>query len=111
MADRKLNDRMEFDHVVRVHPDGSVTDADGVYAPELHDGELSTLDTRWALMDGYSRQDRYSGPIMHTSEFIGGGMERDILGAPGLYVALVDYPSDDTEPDGWAVAFILAEED
>lgn len=99
----KLNDVMEFDHVVTVHDDGTVTDGPaGVYAPELSDGELT--DPRWELLNGYSGQYCYSGPIMHASEYIGGGMERDILDTPGVYVALVDYPSDDSEPEGWAVA-------
>ena len=100
---RELNDIMEFDHVVEVRADGTVVDGpDGVYAPGLHDGELD--GPGWVLLNGYSGQDRYSGPIMHSSEFIGGGMARDILSEPGLYVALVDYPSDGSEPEGWAVA-------
>lgn len=97
-----LNDQMEFDHVIQVHEDGSVTDAPGMYAPDLHDGEIG--DSRWEFFTtGYSGQDRYSGPIMHSSEYIGGQLERDILATPGFYVAVVDYPSDDGEPDGWAV--------
>jgi hypothetical protein len=103
-----LNRLMETDHVVQVHPDGTVTDAPpSVYAPELHDGELmqgGTTGTGWTLMDGYSNQHSYSGPIMHPSEFIGGGLERDIRAEPGYYVTLVDHPSDGGEPDGWAVA-------
>jgi hypothetical protein len=79
---------MEFDHVVRVHDDGSVTNELGVYAPELYEGELP-MDSKWELLDGYSGQDRYAGPIMHDSEFIGGQMERDILENPGVYVAIV----------------------
>lgn len=116
MKDKDLNSKMEFDHVVQVLEDGSVIDAPNEYAPELHDGELETV-TDWTLMNGYSGQYGYSGPIMHSSEFIGGGMERDILGTPGYYVALVDYPmcygcceaseedGGECEPDGWAVAF------
>jgi hypothetical protein len=104
-----LSDRMEFDHVIRVHPDGTVTDETGEYAPNLYDGRLDTARD-WHLMNGYSGQDRYSGPIMHPSEFIGGGMERDILATPGLYVALVSYYTPETEDDddnvdGWAVAY------
>jgi hypothetical protein len=93
---------MNFDHVVRVHDDGTVTDEPHAYAPELCDGEI--VGTGWTLLDGYSGQYGYAGPIMHASEYIGGGMARDILATPGVYVALVDYPSDDSEPDGWAVA-------
>jgi hypothetical protein len=111
---RSLSDRMEFDHVIQVHEDGTVTDGPlGFYAPELYwfDGDDSHhLDGggSWELLNGYSRQDRYSGPIMHASEQIGGAMERDILAEPGIYVALVCYvvdPDDEwPEPAGWAVA-------
>ena len=88
--DTRLNDLMEFDHVIAVWPDGSITEPTGVYAPDLHNGELEGDD--WTLLDGFSGQDRYSGPIMHASEFIGGGLERHIRENPGLYVNLVDYP-------------------
>jgi hypothetical protein len=110
----KLSDVMEFDHVIRVHADGTVSDGpDGLYF-ELYDDELSAPDG-WELMNGYSGQYGYSGPVMHNSEFIGGGMARDILAAPGLYVALVSYYSpepddDDGEPmleEGWAIARLL----
>lgn len=106
-----LNDTMEFDHVIHVHADGTVTDApDNVRAPELHDGELHQGNPvvgtggNWSLMDGYSGQDGYSGPCMHASESVGGQMARDILSEPGYYVTLVNYTSDDDEPEEWAVA-------
>jgi hypothetical protein len=98
-----LNDMMEFDHVIEVHADGSVTDANDVYAPDLFDDELMSDD--WTLLNGYSGQSGYSGPIMHNSEFIGGQLERDILAEPGYYVALVNNSLDDDEPEGWAVAY------
>lgn len=130
-----LNHKMEFDHVVRVHPDGTVTDAEGSHYFELRhvsgakpSHDFSASSDGWSLMNGYSGQYSYSGPIMHDSEFIGGGMERDILSTPGLYVALVceadpdcgrvdcahdddtctDY--EDPEPAGWAVAYLHDEE-
>lgn len=98
----KLDDAMNFDHVIEISQTGEIIERSDVYAPDLHDGELS--DKNWELMDGYSGQSGYSGPIMHQSEFVGGGLEIDILGTPGLYVTVVDYPLDDTEPEGWAVA-------
>jgi hypothetical protein len=108
-----LNQAMEFDCPVRIHPDGNVTVADDAWAPELHDGQLA--DHGWILLDGYSGQYGYSGPIMHPSEYIGGRMARDILARPGLYVTLVAEYSceecltrDDCQEDhwqGWAVAF------
>lgn len=107
----ELSALMDFDHVIRVHPDGTVSEPDGIYAPGLYDDEMDTADARWKLMDGYSGQDRYSGPIMHESEFIGGRMAADVLANPGLYVALVGYwtPEDEDDEDnleGWAIAHL-----
>src|SRR5665213_837930 len=98
-----LNDKMDFDHVVQVLPGGQVVDAHGVYAPELYDDELQGQG--WTLMDGYSGQSGYSGPIIHDSEFIGGGLERDILANPGYYVTLVNNSYDEEEGEGWGIAY------
>lgn len=98
-----LNSIMEFDRVVEVHADGTVTARHDLYAPELHDGEMMGAD-EWSLLNGWSGQDGYPGPLMHASECIGGGMARWILETPGIYVALVDYPLDDSEAESWAVA-------
>lgn len=108
-----LNDVMEFDHVIRVHPDGTVTDVDryeasyfapGVMFDDVHpDGDLRKVShpDGWTFLIGYSGQEGYSGPVMHSSEFIGGGLARDILAEPGDYVAVViDAMSDDDDPDG-----------
>lgn len=87
-----LSDLMEFDSPITVHEDGTITSGpegrDG-WAPSLWDGELDT--DRWSLIDGYSGQDSYAGPVMHDSEFIGGRMARDILSEPGTYVAIASY--------------------
>jgi hypothetical protein len=122
-----LNDMMQIDHVVRVHSDGTVTDATGVYAPELtmdsaddyqilaeHEQDYAAQAERqgWDLMRGYTGQYGYRGVIMHPSEYIGGGLERDILARPGLYVAITvemlpagdGDESESPEPAGWAVA-------
>lgn len=108
-----LNGIMEFDHVIRVHGDGTVTAEPDVYAPCLDDGELDN-SADWTMMGGYSGQYGYRGPVMHASEYIGGGMARDILDNAGVYVAIVaNYTCTDCEPDedcdcdtadGWAVA-------
>jgi hypothetical protein len=122
-----LNDVMEFDHVVTVHADGTVTDGpSNLYAPSLYDEELDSDD--WELLTGYTGQYSYNGPIMHNSEFIGGGLERDILAEPGIYVSLVahwtfnhDCPFPDDcdgiegkrpftiEIEGWAIARYVGE--
>jgi hypothetical protein len=119
----ELSDRMEFDHPIVVTDDGSVSDAVGVYAPESYigtDADGSILPEHdaawiaalaragWEPLDGYSGQCGYSGPILHSSEFIGGDLARDILATPGVYVAVtVECEPTDAEPEpepaGWAV--------
>lgn len=111
-----LSELMDFDHVVQVHDDGTVTSATGIYAPSIDqweeaDGtwreELDSAD--WSLLSGYTGQHGYNGPMMHASEFIGGRMADDILSTPGYYVAI--YPSctnldgEPVEADSWAVAY------
>ena len=115
----KLNSVMEFDHVIQVHEDGTVSDGTGLYAPELNaindgdgqhtpdtDPELhrQAASTGWTLETGWTGQDRYSGPCMHQSEYIGGGLARYILDTPGYWVAVVVYEDDDSDPTCWAVA-------
>lgn len=118
-----LNEAMDFDHPIRVHADGSVSDAVGEYAPEVivtcgDDGQISAEDDAfmvrylesqgWTVLNGYSGQYCYAGPIMHASEYIGGRMARDILETPGVYVAcavyMLDAPEDDDPYAGWIVA-------
>ena len=113
-----LNSIMEFEHVIEVHADGSVTEPSGVWAPELNDGEITELNSDWLLLDGWSGQYLYSGSIMHPSEYIGGPLADWMLDTPGLYVALVaeTYRScgdqcgqcKECEPefDGWVIAYI-----
>lgn len=124
-----LNDVMEFDHVIVVHEDGTVSDAENVYAPDIRmevdaDGQHLHADDSdiigqaeregWELLRGYTGQHGYRGPVMHASEYIGGRMAEDILEEPGTYVVVivwVDAPEDapnreelEEEPAGWAVA-------
>jgi hypothetical protein len=127
-----LNEVMEFDHVIEVKADGTVEDSSespyldlryyltdpetGLWEPDF------TLPEGWQLMTGYTGQYGYNGPVMHSSEFIGGRMARDILETPGLYVALIvesdcgnteehctEEDGCQCEADGWAVAFKPAE--
>jgi hypothetical protein len=113
-----LNSVMEFDHVIEVHADGTVSDAPGIrelWAPELTNERLDMAAPGWSLLSGYTGQ-QGGGNIMHNSEFIGGQLARDILAAPGYYVAIVanwlteeDEEGEDVEGsdtvEGWAVAF------
>jgi hypothetical protein len=106
-----LNSEMPFDHVVRV-TDGVLTAEPDIHAPELRwsNGHVEMDPAEgWVLMDGYSGQFRYGGPIMHESEYIGGRMADDILARDGVFVALVCHDYDEATEDemptcGWAVA-------
>jgi hypothetical protein len=115
-----LNKAMEFDHVIQVGPDGTVSDGpEGVYAPESvietdDDGQIMPADETewqeslsrqgWEVLSGYSSQDRYPGPIMHASESIGGALAGHIRETPGLWVAVTMETIDDSEDAaGWAV--------
>lgn len=115
-----LDKIMAIDHVIIVDEDGNVTDAQNVWAPEvyvdtdengqiLNEHEIEMVDSvrsqGWKLLTGYTGQWMYSGPIMHSSEFIGGALADDILAIPGTYVAVsVETLDDGEDAAGWAVA-------
>jgi hypothetical protein len=105
-----LHSTMDFDHVIEVMADGGIVHRSDLHAPEVSDdggGQVFISPDSWSLLDGYSGQQGYSGPVMHSSEFIGGSMERDILAEPGVYVAVVVYDSTSQAEEGisgWAVA-------
>ena len=116
-----LNDKMDFDHPVTVGPDGTVTDAKGVYAPELvmfvdEDGQdiddgdegikRQARGAGWTLLEGWTGQYGYRGPVMHPSEFVGGRLAEHIIATPGTYVVTaVETDDGDDEPAGWAIAY------
>jgi hypothetical protein len=114
-----LNDIMEPDHVIAVDEDGHITEPSGIYAPELEmgtDGDGQILDEHeaaykadaarqgWQILEGFTGQHAYRGPVMHPSEFVGGGLEDHIRETPGSY-AVVIVRCDDGEDAGWAVAY------
>ena len=112
-----LNAEMEFDSVIYSHGDGTVSDAHTmrspyVYVAELEDGTWvgEAMDEPWELLSGFSGQYGYSGPHMHASEYIGGGLARHILETAGFYVVTVVTPMpldecEDVDSDEWAVAY------
>ncbi len=103
-----LNEIMEFGRVVQVKDGKVLTDIEAPYAPDLYwIGDAPHIDgTGWELLDGFSGQFRYAGPIMHPSEYIGGRIEEAILEHEGLYCAVVCEDIDDPDnPAGWAVAY------
>ena len=125
---RELNDIMEFDHVIRVSPDGTIdahpsrTYPLTPHAPESviftrHDGQISAADEDawaervraqgWEPERGWTGQYSYSGAFMHASEYVGGHLEDHIRQTPGLWVAVVvsclvddaDPADEDHDPD------------
>lgn len=100
-----LNSLMQMDHVIRVDAAGLVhDDVRDVYAPEInmqtdddgqilaeHDAALIddlkragwTAETGWTGQYGNHKGD----PVMHVSEFIGGGLAEHIVSTPGYWVA------------------------
>ena len=114
-----LNEEMDFDSVIYSHGDGTVSDVDpssmhapGVYIAELADGTWieEAMDEPWELLNGFSGQYGYSGPHMHASEYIGGGLARHILETEGFYVVTVVTPmpldeDEDVDFDEWVVAY------
>lgn len=114
----KLSQKMDFDHVVEIRPWGenlgaigkrAITDRPDLYAPNLLDDELDSSE--WEFFSGgYTRQDSYSGPVMHNSEFIGGKLESDMLEECGIFCAVVAHWTPDEEDseeetieEGWAI--------
>jgi hypothetical protein len=102
-----LNDLMETDHVIEVRESGLILDGPrDVYAPDVY-LDATEAPEGWEFLDGYSSQDRYSGPHMHACEYIGGRLEADIRENPGVYVATVvtdlSADTDEGEDDiaGW----------
>ena len=121
-----LNEAMSFGHVVwsdgcgnvyqrftGPQPDGPETvylilDDDG----QSLDDDYQDVPDGWEPLTGFTRQDPYHGPTMHTSEFIGGRMERHIRDNAGYYAAVVvdglynrpeaGHPDEDMTM-GWAV--------
>lgn len=56
-----LNDVMQFDHVIEVHSDGTVTDGpERPYGPEAVFDDKIEGDT-WELLTGYTEQYGYRG--------------------------------------------------
>lgn len=130
MALYSLNDQMDFDHVIRIDVHGNAIDVAGVYAPDVYvqcaDDDCGSITAEaeaemiasverqgWELMTGYTGQYLYHGPIMHVSEYVGGGLERDIRATPGLYVIVEPtglYASEEQEErnGGQAIGWVVA---
>lgn len=121
----KINDQ-GFNHVFQVTADGIAGGPGGVYAPESveHDATHDILiegvpykerNGGWWPLTGHTNQDRYHGAVLHDSEFVGGGLARDIIersaewerdDQPLLWTMVVVRDPDDEDHDaGWAVLY------
>ena len=113
-----LNEFMGFDNVIRSNGDGTFEDV-SEYAPEVYLVEtehgvwqLEGLTDGWEYLTGFTGQYGAASdcPLMHASEYIGGGLAEHIANVPGLYVAAVAYPmplddDEDPVPDLWVVIY------
>lgn len=105
-----LNSKVEFDipfEVVNGEVRGTDINGPSVYFVE-GDGPDIEIDSRddWEPVDGWSGQYRYSGPIMHPSEYLGGAMARYVLENPGIYcvtevIDMEEDPEESSDPIGW----------
>ena len=108
----------EFGHVFTLHPDGTITEPRGIYAPDVcHDDATDiTIDGKgWRALTGMTGQYGYNGAVMHASEYIGKGIADYLLelaaDEPQTFVVVVveclpdeDEDEDaDVEPAGWAI--------
>lgn len=99
----------EFDQVFTVGEDGSITFPEGEFAPVVYNSEENDVDVdgaEWEALTGYTGQYSYHGAVMHSSEYFGGGMRKDILSTPGTYVLTIVYDLDEEEGDpaiGWCI--------
>lgn len=116
-----MNTYVDFDSPFLVGEDGIVVLSTGIRTPEYceHDDDHDMLidgipyrdHPEWEALTGYSGQHAYNGPVLHESEYLGGGLARDILAEPGDYVVTIVYGDEESEdeddpnmePIGWAV--------
>lgn len=117
MGEYKKIDDVDMGVPFRIGENGSITT---VYpeacGPDVYHDETERIridnptGEEWeAFSTGYTGQWMSAGsPVMHTSEFIGGRLETDMLESPGVYVVepvevLPDDEDEDPEPAGWVV--------
>lgn len=104
-----LDAAVEFDSPFTLTPNGDGTAylkrwTGGRIAPDAwmrEDGELEWIaQENWEPVDGHSSQQGYTGPIMHSSETLSGGMAARIIAEGGTYaVVAVEQDTDHLDPD------------
>lgn len=85
----------------------------GVGEEEIDGVPWNQPQKTWEVVNGYSGQHGYSGPTMHSSEFLGGGMARDVLADIGaVYVVTsvechADWEVDENDEDDVFAADVI----
>ena len=64
--------------------------------------------TGWELVSGFTGQHGYDGPVMHESEYMGGGIVQYTMDTPGIYavqyvLAWSDSDFEEYEYVGWVL--------
>jgi len=110
-----LNDNIDFDRpftLVNVDDEHATIEfPEDVHEPDVslagNSGAFDISSDKWRAVSGYSGQHGYSGPIMHVSEFLGGGMAEAIVQDGGTYVVVEVRDEDGTYPEGDAIGWML----
>lgn len=102
-----LNSLVEFDSAFIVTSEG-IDSTHGVYVPTVYNDDATDIyieSNKWEALTGYTGQYSYNGAVLHSSEYLGGGLARDILAdVGGVYAVSVVEDMDDPEnPAGWCV--------
>lgn len=105
---------IDFDSVFEIKANGEIVRGLDLDGPTVYHDETDDIDVEqyvghhWEALTGYTGQYGYNGAVMHASEYVGGGLLRDMIDNPGIYVMTVvevmpEDDDDEPEPAGWAV--------
>lgn len=110
---------LEFGMTVLTRGDGTYSSGFNYELPnwiDLAEVDFNDLSEwrcgEWRLLNGWSGQHDYSGPVFHPSEHVSGGLEEYMLSQRAEWCALTveDVATEDDpcpEPVGWVIAYRL----
>lgn len=102
------NENINFDSPFIVLPNGEFERARSIYGPSAYhdeDCDIYLDSSGWTALTGYTGQHGYNGAVLHSSEYLGGGLLKDILDdVGGVYcLTVVEDMEDPDNPVGWCV--------
>lgn len=102
-----LNSLVEFDSAFIVTSEG-IGGGLGKYVPTVYNDDETDIyieSNEWEALTRYTGQYSYNGAVLHSSEYLGGGLARVILeDVGGIYAITTVEDLDDPEyPAGWCV--------